>query len=103
MSMRRSPHTARAGRRALPDIERRSARRLVMAWFQTLQDLPLEQVTESYARRALVGEKEMVVWASMKAGAHAAAHSHPHEQMFWMISGTMEFRLGDERRICRAG
>ena len=32
--------------------------------------------------RILVGDKEMVVWWSMKAGVHAAAHQHPHEQMF---------------------
>jgi len=50
--------------------------------------------------RILVGDKEMVVWWSMKAGVHAAAHQHPHEQMFVVMSGKMEFRLGTEKRTC---
>src|SRR2546427_5101746 len=31
------------------------------------------------------------------------SHSHPHEQMFWIIKGKMDFRLGNERRICGPG
>lgn len=75
----------------------------VMAGFHALKDLPEERVTDKISRRVLVGDKTMVVWWSMKAGAHAAAHSHPHEQVFWMLSGRMEFRLGDTRRTCVAG
>jgi quercetin dioxygenase-like cupin family protein len=74
-----------------------------MTGFHSLRDLPEEKVTDKISRRILVGDNEMIVWWSMKAGAHAAAHRHPHEQIFWMISGTMDFRLGDERRTCRAG
>ena len=71
--------------------------------FHALRALPEEKVTDKITRRVLGGEKEMVVWWSMKAGAHAAAHQHPNEQIFWMISGRMEFRLGSERRTCGPG
>ena len=74
-----------------------------MRGYFALKDLPAEKVTDQISRRMLVGEKEMVVWWSMKAGAHAAAHKHPHEQIFWVVSGTMEFRLGDEKRACGPG
>jgi quercetin dioxygenase-like cupin family protein len=74
-----------------------------MAGFHTLRDLPVEKVTETISRRVVVGEKEMVVWWSMKAGTHAAAHRHPHEQIFVMLAGRMEFRLGDEKRVCGPG
>jgi len=74
-----------------------------MQGFAALKDLPEEKVTDKISRRILTGEKEMIVWWSMKAGAHAAAHHHPHEQVFWVLSGTMDFRLGDQRRTCRAG
>src|SRR5438309_9337013 len=74
-----------------------------MKGFHALRRLPEEKITDKISRRVLVGDKEMVVWWSMKAGAHAAAHTHPHEQIFWLISGTMEFRLGGEKRTCRAG
>jgi len=71
--------------------------------FESLKNLPEEKVTDKISRRVLTGEKEMIVWWSMQAGAHAAAHAHPHEQMFWMISGRMDFRLGTERKMCGAG
>ena len=74
-----------------------------MKGFHALARLPVEKVTDKISRRMLVGDREMIVWWSMKAGAHAAAHRHLHEQMFWVLSGRMEFRLGDERRTCVAG
>jgi quercetin dioxygenase-like cupin family protein len=39
----------------------------------------------------------------MKAGARAAMHQHPHEQIFWMLSGRMDFDLAGEKRTCMAG
>jgi quercetin dioxygenase-like cupin family protein len=70
---------------------------------QALRNLPEEKISDQISRRILIGEKEMIVWWSMKAGAHAAAHYHPHEQAFWVISGRMDFRLGGERRMCGPG
>jgi unsaturated pyranuronate lyase len=75
----------------------------IMRGFTSLSMLPEEKVGDKITRRILVGEKEMVVFWKMQPGAHAAAHSHPHEQMFWMLSGRMEFRLGKERRVCGPG
>jgi quercetin dioxygenase-like cupin family protein len=75
----------------------------VMQGFSSLSTLPEEKVTDKITRRILVGEKEMAVFWTMKAGAHAAAHSHPNEQLFWMIKGKMDFRLGDQRRLCGPG
>jgi unsaturated pyranuronate lyase len=76
---------------------------MMMTGFHKLADLPLERVTDQYSRRVLVGDNEMIIWASLKGGSHAASHSHPHEQMFWVTSGRMEFRLGEERRVCEPG
>lgn len=68
-----------------------------------LDRIPEETVTPLISRKVVTGEKEMVVYWKMKAGAHAAAHRHPHEQIFWMVSGRMDFRLGEEKRTCRPG
>jgi quercetin dioxygenase-like cupin family protein len=68
-----------------------------------LDQVPEEKIAPLITRKLVTGEKEMVVFWKMKAGAHAAAHRHPHEQIFWVQSGTMEFRLGDQKRTCRAG
>ncbi len=75
----------------------------VVKGFSALKDLPEEKVTDKISRRVLAGEKEMVVWWSMKSGAHAAAHQHPHEQAFWVLSGQMDIRIGDDKRACVAG
>lgn len=32
-----------------------------------------------------------------------AAHSHPHEQLVWIIKGKMEFRIDKERQMLEAG
>lgn len=68
-----------------------------------LDQVPEEQVTPLISRRVVTGEKEMVVFWRMKAGARAAPHRHPHEQIFWVLSGRMEFRLGDQHRTCGPG
>ncbi len=76
---------------------------LAMPGFHNVKSLQEQRVTEQITRRVLTGEREMVVWWSMKAGAQAAAHRHPHEQIFIVLSGRMEFRLGAERRTCGPG
>jgi quercetin dioxygenase-like cupin family protein len=75
----------------------------VLSGFGSVSALPEEVVTDKISRRMVAGERGMVVWWRMKAGAHATAHKHPHEQIFWMLTGRMEFRLGDEKRVCGPG
>ncbi len=68
----------------------------VLSGFGALADLPWERITDKIERRVLAGRQGMVVWWRMKAGAHAAVHQHPHEQIVWMLSGKMDFRIGNE-------
>ena len=75
----------------------------VIKGFDLLKNLPEEKLTDQITRRVLAGDKGMIVWWSMKAGVHAAAHQHPHEQLFWVVKGKMEFRLGNEKRTCGPG
>ena len=74
-----------------------------MTGFGSLKTLAEERVTDKITRRIVSGEQGMIVWWTMQAGAHAAAHSHPHEQIMWMLSGRMDFRIGDDMRSCVAG
>ena len=71
--------------------------------FGTFAALPEEQISEKISRRVLSGDQGMIVWWKMKAGAHAAAHQHPHEQIVWMLKGKMDFRIGSDRRSMVAG
>ena len=46
----------------------------------------------------LQGEKMMMVLATIAPGVSVPAHSHPHEQVGIVYSGSASFRIGDEER-----
>ena len=71
--------------------------------FSAFAQLPDEQISEKISRRILSGDQGMIVWWSIAAGVHIEPHSHPGEQIVWMLSGNMEFRLGEEQRTCGRG
>jgi quercetin dioxygenase-like cupin family protein len=74
-----------------------------MFGFRELAALPQETITDKISRRVLTGKEGMLVWWTIKAGAHASAHKHPHEQIVWMLKGKMDFRIGGERRSMGPG
>jgi quercetin dioxygenase-like cupin family protein len=65
--------------------------------------VPEEQITDKIRRRVVSGTQGTMVYWRMKAGAHAAAQKHPHEQFVWMVKGTMDFRIGKEKRTMKPG
>ena len=70
----------------------------------TIADLPLEQLNEATARRLVVGQKIMLQLVSIRAGSRPPAHSHPHEQLIWIQSGLMCYRIsGAEAQDCPPG
>lgn len=75
----------------------------VIAGFEKLASVPEERISDKISRRVMSGRQGMLVSWRMKAGAHAAAHKHPHEQIVFMISGQMDFRIGGEKRSMHAG
>lgn len=48
--------------------------------------------------RIASGEKMMLSLVTLAPGAVVPTHSHPHEQMGMMVSGTMEFTIAGETR-----
>ena len=75
----------------------------LMSGFGALAGLPWERINDKIERRVISGEQGMIVWWKLKAGAHAASHQHPHEQIVWMLKGRMDFRIGSDRRSMMAG
>ena len=45
----------------------------------------------------------MTVELHFEKGAVGAKHSHPHEQIGYIVSGSLEVIIGDEKRILKAG
>ena len=75
----------------------------ILTGFGSLKTVKGERINDKITRKIVSGERGMIVWWSNKKGAHAQAHKHPHEQIFWIISGKMDFRMGKERRLCGPG
>lgn len=76
---------------------------VALSGFGDLASIPAEQINDKITRKVLSGDRGMIVWWSVKAGGHAAAHKHPHEQIVWMLKGRMDFRIGNEKRSMVAG
>jgi hypothetical protein len=71
----------------------------VITGFDKLASVPEEQITDKIRRRVVSGKQGTMVYWRMKAGAHAAAHKHPH--VVWMVKGTMDYRIGNEKRTMK--
>lgn len=56
-------------------------------------------------RRRVIGEKVMISHVTLHAGCEVPVHSHENEQFTCILSGRLEFTLGDDRRrvTVRAG
>ncbi len=62
-----------------------------------------KQLLEGVNLKAVYGERIMMSFVELDAGAVVPQHSHEHEQMGYVISGELDFRIGDEQKICRTG
>ncbi|HVY00050.1 MAG TPA: cupin domain-containing protein [Pseudorhodoplanes sp.] len=71
--------------------------------FSSLSAIPTEQINDKTARKFISGEQGMLVWWSGKAGSVFAPHSHPHEQIVWMLKGKLRIRIGDEEKVMVPG
>ncbi|MFC0140492.1 cupin domain-containing protein [Erwinia mallotivora] len=68
------------------------------------KDSPVKRVGEGVSRRVLAhGGKMMCVEVRFEQGAIGPKHSHPHEQLTYVCSGTFIFTVGDEQYRVRAG
>ena len=71
--------------------------------FFTINDLEKTEMAAGLDRRAVYLEKLMLTFVDFEPGVDLPMHSHPHEQISYVIEGAFEFRLGDEVRVLRAG
>jgi quercetin dioxygenase-like cupin family protein len=62
-------------------------------------DLPPRTLAPGVTAGIVSGEKLMFSLVTLEPGAVVPTHSHPHEQMGMMVSGTMEFTIAGETRL----
>ncbi|QLK46255.1 cupin domain-containing protein [Vibrio owensii] len=68
------------------------------------QDVTLEDLGDGVSRKVLAHSDNMMsVEVHFEDGAVGTMHSHPHEQLTYVLSGEFEFTIGDEKKIVKAG
>ncbi len=68
------------------------------------KDTPLEDLGNGLKRRiAAYHDNLMCVEMHFEKGAEGVMHSHPHEQISYVISGKFEFTVGDKTHVISAG
>lgn len=64
----------------------------------------IEYITDGVSRKILAySEQLMSVEVYFKKGAIGELHSHPHEQMTYILSGEFEFTIGEDTKIVSKG
>ena len=72
--------------------------------FFRIEDLSVETVEGNVDRRVFTTDKMMMVFYTFPPNKKFPAHSHEvHEQMGYLISGKLKYKLGSEERIMVAG
>ena len=72
-------------------------------YYHKLADVPAHQVPVGNLQ-LLSGAQGSVFWVTTLPGSEVPEHSHPMEQITWLISGTMDVKIGnDERRRIEPG
>ena len=62
------------------------------------QDLHPKTLAPGVTAKIVSGEKLMFSLVTLEPGAVVPTHTHPHEQMGMLVSGTMEFTISGETR-----
>ena len=66
-------------------------------------EISLEKVTEMVSRKIVAGERQMLAQIYLKRGALVPLHSHPSEQMTYVLQGALKFLVDGEETIVREG
>lgn len=65
--------------------------------------LELEKVTEMIARKAITGAEETLAQTYFKKGALVPTHTHPGEQMIYVLQGALRAVVDGEEFTVREG
>lgn len=68
------------------------------------EDLKVEDLGSGITRKiGAYNDNLMAVEVSFEEGAVGATHSHPHEQITFILEGEFEFTVGEETKVVKAG
>ena len=68
------------------------------------KDVQLEDLGDGVSRKIMAySDNIMTVEVHFEKGAIGPLHSHPHEQLTYVLSGEFEFTIGDETKVVKTG
>jgi len=65
--------------------------------------MPWEEVTPDIRRKIVTGRNEMIAQVFLEKDAVVPEHSHVSEQISYIIEGALQFWVGGEELVLRAG
>ena len=65
--------------------------------------LPVTQVRAGVVRRSFSGDGATLAWTTLEPGHEPRPHTHPHEQIVYILSGRGRFAVGEETTDVEAG
>ncbi|HDQ73800.1 MAG TPA: cupin domain-containing protein [Chloroflexi bacterium] len=71
--------------------------------FFSVDELPAADMLPGVTRRAVYLDDTMMTFFDFEPGSVVPEHSHPHEQITYIVKGAMKFTLQDETHVLRAG
>ena len=74
-----------------------------MGHLEDLADLAPLPIWDGVVARAVTGEAVSIAVIELEPGAHVPEHHHPNEQLGLVLSGTLEWWVGDEHRVLGPG
>lgn len=74
-----------------------------MSAFEKLSGLRPYQLRDGITARAVNGDRLTMAVIDLEPNAISPEHHHDNEQLGFVIKGTIEFRIGSEKRILHAG
>lgn len=66
-------------------------------------DIPAEPLSPTLTRQYFSGDQCMLARIVLQKGTAVAEHSHPNEQIAFILSGSLEFTFGTTKQIVNAG
>ena len=71
--------------------------------FLTISDLPVRQPRPGWNTRFFHSEHATFAYTEVAAGADVHPHRHEQEEVFYVIDGELEVRIGEQVALVRGG
>jgi len=68
-----------------------------------IDELKVSDVRPGVTRRSFSGAGATLAWGTLNPGHEPRPHTHPHEQIVYIVSGHGQFTVGDETTDVTAG